>query len=93
MWMGLILHTSRDSTLSLAIVPVAYGSIELEAAPIKRTPLGDKAKTLPLLKSCRSVRPTPRIPWADREARLTGTRPEARFLHHRATPSSRPWSG
>jgi len=45
MWMGLILHTSRDSTLSLAIVPVAYGSIELEAAPIKRTPLGDKAIT------------------------------------------------
>ena len=51
--------------------------------------LGTQAKTLILSKSCRSVPPTPGTPRADREGRLTGTRPEARFLHHRATPSSR----
>ena len=51
--------------------------------------LGNPAKTLILIKSCRSVPPTPGTPRADREGRFTGTRPEARFLHHRATPSSR----
>ena len=51
--------------------------------------LGNLAKTLLPLKSCRSVPPMPRTPRADRETRLTGTRPDARFLHHGATPSPR----
>ena len=51
--------------------------------------LENPAKTLLLVKSCRSVPPTPGTPRADREKRLTGTRPAARFLHHGAAPSSR----
>ena len=55
--------------------------------------IGNLAKTLLLGESCRSVPPTPGTPRADREGRFTGPRPEGpRFLHHRATPSSRPWS-
>ena len=49
--------------------------------------LGNRAKTLLLVESCRSVPPTSRGPRADREGHLTGTRPEARDLHFRATPS------
>ena len=52
-----------------------------------------RPRTLLLGESCRSVRcpPTPGAPQADREGHLTGPRPEARKLHHRAaaTPSSR----
>ena len=51
--------------------------------------LGNKPKTLLLVKSCRSVPLIPETPRADRERRLTGPRPAARFLHHGAAPSPR----
>ena len=55
--------------------------------------LESPAKTLILMKSCRSVPPTPGTPRAERESRFTSTQTKARFLHHRATPTTRPWSG